>query len=97
MASLQKLSIRGVRAFSPEDEEQVIEFYSPLTIIVGSNGCGKTTIIESLKYVVTGSMPPGIKNGQAFVHDPRSCNQSSVKANIKLRFNNKVGRGTAAP
>ena len=37
-------------------------------------------------------MPPGIKNGQAFVHDPRSCNSTSVKANIKLRFNNKAGK-----
>ncbi len=71
---------------------QVIEFYSPLTIIVGANGCGKTTIIESLKYAVTGALPPGVKSGQSFVHDPKSCNQSSVKANIKLRFTNKAGR-----
>jgi DNA repair protein RAD50 len=63
----------------------------PLTIIVGANGCGKTTIIESLKYVVTGSFPPGVTKGQSFVHDPRSIGQSSVKANIKLRFNNTEG------
>lgn len=92
MASLQKLSIRGVRSFSPEDDEQVIEFYSPLTIIVGANGCGKTTIIESLKYAVTGALPPGVRSGQSFIHDPRSINQSSVKASIKLRFTNKAGR-----
>jgi DNA repair protein RAD50 len=64
MASINKLSIRGVRAFSPDDQEQVIEFYFPVTIIVGANGCGKTTIIESLKYAVTGSLPPGNKSGQ---------------------------------
>ena len=29
---------------------------------------------------------------QSFVHDPRSVNQSSVKANIKLRFTNKAGK-----
>ena len=49
MASIQKLVIQGVRSFSPNTEE-VIEFYSPLTMIVGANGCGKTSIIESLKY-----------------------------------------------
>ena len=49
---------------------------------------GKTTIIESLKYAVTGTLPPGNKSGQSFVHDPRSMGQSSVKASIKLRFNN---------
>ena len=39
---------RGIRSFSPTDE-QTIEFYSPLTMIVGQNGSGKTTIIECLK------------------------------------------------
>ena len=52
---------------------------------------GKTTIIESLKYAVTGSLPPGVKAGQSFVHDPKSMGQSSVKASIKLRFNNTRG------
>mmetsp|Transcript_32482 Transcript_32482/g.56581 ORF Transcript_32482/g.56581 Transcript_32482/m.56581 type:complete len:1402 (+) Transcript_32482:134-4339(+) len=91
MASIAKLSIRGVRSFSPNDDEQVIAFCFPLTIIVGANGCGKTTIIESLKYAVTGSLPPGNKSGQSFVHDPRSIGQTNVKASIKLRFNNTEG------
>jgi DNA repair protein RAD50 len=91
MASMNKLAIRGVRSFSPDDEEQVIVFGFPLTIIVGANGCGKTTIIESLKYAVTGGFPPGVKNGQAFVHDPKSAGQSNVKASIKLRFTNRAG------
>lgn len=91
MASISKLSVRGVRAFSPDDEEQVISFYSPLTVIVGNNGCGKTTIIEALRYAVAGTLPPGTRSGQAFVHDPKSAGQSNVKANIKLRFSNRAG------
>ena len=91
MASINKLSIRGVRSFSPTDEEQVIEFCFPVTIILGANGCGKTTIIETLKYAMTGSLPPGNKSGQAFVNDPKSCGQSNVKACIKLRFTNRAG------
>ena len=41
MASLNKLAIRGIRSF---DDKQiaVIEFYSPVTVIVGHNGSGKT-------------------------------------------------------
>ena len=35
MASINKLSVRGIRSFSPEDAEQVLEFYMPLTVIVG--------------------------------------------------------------
>jgi DNA repair protein RAD50 len=69
----------------------VIQFCFPLTIIVGANGCGKTTIIEALKYSVTGSLPPGNKSGQAFVHDPKGIGRPTCKANIKLRFTNKAG------
>ena len=95
MASISKLSIRGVRSFSPDDEEQVIAFGYPLTIIVGANGCGKTTIIEALKYAITGALPPALgtkSGGQAFVHDPKSYGAANVKANIKLRFNNRASR-----
>ncbi|CAJ1930289.1 unnamed protein product [Cylindrotheca closterium] len=53
---------------------------------------GRTTIIESLKFAVCGALPPGNKSGQAFVHDPNSIGQSSVKAQIKLRFTNRGGR-----
>ena len=56
-----------------------------------NNVAGKTTIIESLKYAVTGSLPPGNKSGQSFVHDPRSIGQTSVKGSIKLRFTNTEG------
>lgn len=90
MASINKLSVRGVRSFSPEDAEQVIEFYCPLTVIVGANGCGKTTIIESLKYAITGALPPDSRKGQSFVHDAKSIGQQQVKAGVKLRFTSKV-------
>jgi hypothetical protein len=35
MASVNKLAVRGIRAFSPDDKEQVVEFYFPVTMIVG--------------------------------------------------------------
>ncbi len=69
MSSIEKLKIVGIRSFGP-NVENVIEFHTPLTIIVGHNGAGKTTIIECLKYATTGEMPPNSKGG-AFVHDPK--------------------------
>lgn len=33
--------IKGIRSFAP-DNTTVIEFYKPLTLIVGANGAGKT-------------------------------------------------------
>ncbi|KAI0354999.1 hypothetical protein OH77DRAFT_379119 [Trametes cingulata] len=84
MAHLNKLGIRGIRSF---DDKQfaVIEFFSPVTVIVGHNGSGKTTIIECLKYATTGDQPPNTRGG-AFVHDPKMANEKEVKAQVKLRF-----------
>lgn len=69
----------------------MIEFYRPLTLIVGSNGAGKTTIIECLKQACTGELPPNTKSGQSFVHDPKVAGETEVKAQIKLRFRTQSG------
>lgn len=69
MSRIDKLSISGVRSFSPAVRE-AIQFNTPLTLIVGYNGSGKTTIIECLKYATTGELPPNSKGG-AFIHDPK--------------------------
>ena len=45
MSRLQKMSIRGIRSFSPYEEIK-IEFFRPLTLIQGHNGCGKTVRIN---------------------------------------------------
>ena len=42
MTTIEKLQIQGIRSFSPANSRNVIEFYKPLTIIVGHNGAGKT-------------------------------------------------------
>ena len=47
MSRLQKMSIRGIRSFSPYEEIK-IEFFRPLTLIQGHNGCGKTVRIKLL-------------------------------------------------
>ncbi|KAJ1513563.1 DNA repair protein rad50 [Coelomomyces lativittatus] len=86
MSSIEKLLIRGIRSFDP-NEPAIVEFYSPLTLIVGHNGSGKTTIIECLKYITTGELPPNSKQG-AFIHDPKLSNELEVKAQVKLKFRN---------
>lgn len=89
MATLNKLAIRGIRSFD-DKQISVIEFFSPVTVIVGHNGSGKTTVIECLKYATTGDQPPNTRGG-AFVHDPKMANEKEVKAQVKLRFNTASG------
>jgi rad50 len=90
MSSLFKLSIKGIRAFEPEQEE-TIQFGFPLTLICGQNGCGKTTIIECLKYATTGDLPPNSKGG-AFVNDPSLTGRTNITGQVKLAFRNANGK-----
>lgn len=87
MSELESLIIRGIRSY---DQAQKVDFYSPLTLICGHNGSGKTSIIESLKYSTTGELPPNSKQG-AFIHDPKLSNENQTKAQVKLRFRNLNG------
>ena len=91
MSTIDKLAIRGVRSFSPFDEEK-IEFFRPLTMILGQNGAGKTTIIEALRTMTSGSLPPHTAGGKSFVHDPKVSNLPEVKASVKLKFNTIKGK-----
>jgi DNA repair protein RAD50 len=89
MSKIDKLSILGVRSFD-NTRSETIQFYSPLTLVVGFNGSGKTTIIECLKYATTGMLPPNSKGG-AFIHDPKLAGEREVLAQVKLSFKAATG------
>ncbi|KAJ5769904.1 uncharacterized protein N7511_001955 [Penicillium nucicola] len=78
-----------VRSFD-NTRSETIQFHTPLTLIVGYNGSGKTTIIECLKYATTGDLPPNSKGG-AFIHDPKLCGEKEVLAQVKLSFKSTSG------
>ena len=84
MSQLEKLLILGVRSFDNTKGES-IRFQTPLTLIVGPNGSGKTTIIECLKYAATGELPPNSRGG-AFIHDPKIAGEKEVMAQVKMMF-----------
>eukprot|EP00911_Craspedida_sp_UC1_P002208 UC1_evm1s1687 len=93
-STLHKLRINGFRSFSPDPEDHkfnTIVFQQPVTLVVGPNGCGKTTIIECLKYITTGEMPSMTKQG--FVHDPRlvTGGQAGVEARLRMSFTDCFG------
>jgi hypothetical protein len=47
MSSLDKMSVQGIRSFGPKDQDtQIITFFTPVTLIVGPNGCGYRISIE---------------------------------------------------
>nr|CAH8855074.1 unnamed protein product [Trichobilharzia regenti] len=90
MALIERMSILGIRSFGQE-VPQKIEFFTPVTLILGQNGTGKTTVIECLKYSATGELPPGSKTGCSFIHDPRIAQECEVKAKITLQIRDVKG------
>lgn len=90
MTTIDRLGLIGIRSYGT-DEETFIKFYKPLTIILGRNGSGKSTIIEAVKMATTGDLPPMVDKGAAFIHDPRIHNETETKAKIRLLFTNVRG------
>ncbi|XP_005102891.1 DNA repair protein RAD50 [Aplysia californica] len=93
MSTIEAMGIQGIRSFGPDSSDFMkVKFFKPLTLILGANGTGKTTIIECLKYATTSDMPPGCKGaGAAFVHDPKLTNEREVKGQVKLMIKDVTG------
>ncbi|KAH7368590.1 hypothetical protein B0T11DRAFT_239207 [Plectosphaerella cucumerina] len=89
MSKIDKLSVQGIRSFGTNNRE-TMQFHTPLTLIVGYNGSGKTTIIECLKYATTGQLPPNSIGG-AFIHDPKLIGEREVLGQVKLAFTGTTG------
>ncbi|EAN92994.1 DNA repair protein RAD50, putative [Trypanosoma cruzi] len=94
MTSIEQIQISGVRSFDPNPaHRQTIVFQKPLTVILGKNGAGKTTIIEALLNACTGQMPPGSGSEKSsFVYDPKVMGETDVKAQIRLLFTGRGGK-----
>ncbi|KZC06068.1 PREDICTED: DNA repair protein RAD50 [Dufourea novaeangliae] len=86
MSRIRRLSIRGIRNFGDDTDEATIRFSRPLTLILGPNGTGKTTIIEALKFATCGEFPPNSDKGKFFVHDPSLTGMSSVRGVVKAEI-----------
>lgn len=56
MTSIDWLQVQGIRSFNP-NKKAAIKFNKPLTIILGSNGAGKTVRCDSTYFIIfiTGS------------------------------------------
>uniref|UniRef100_A0A7S2ZXA5 Rad50/SbcC-type AAA domain-containing protein n=1 Tax=Rhodosorus marinus TaxID=101924 RepID=A0A7S2ZXA5_9RHOD len=85
MTTIDKIGISGIRSFEPQNEV-TLRFFKPLTIILGHNGAGKTTVIECIKMACAGDPPPFTDKGGAFIHDPKIASTTETKAKIRLQF-----------
>lgn len=85
-------NFRGIRSYSPlESKTQCLDFM-PLTMIIGPNGCGKTTIIEALKFIISGDEPPLSDSRRNFINQSdKTVGRGLAYASIKLDFETSRG------
>lgn len=86
MSTIDKLGICGFRSYSSTRIEK-LTFLKPVTLILGQNGSGKTTILETLKFAISGILPPNSQKGKYFIRDPQMDKKTETKASVKLLFN----------
>ena len=79
MSTIKELEIRGIRNFGDESGKAKLRLTKPLTLILGPNGTGKTTIIEALKFITSGEYPPDSDKGISFVHEPKCTSGHTVR------------------
>ncbi|MDP2720019.1 MAG: ATP-binding protein, partial [Dehalococcoidia bacterium] len=87
---INSLSIRGFRGFN---QEQTIEFNPTLTIIYAPNSYGKTSITESVEWLLYGRTSK-VDRGESkdeYKGSYRNCHlDSSMSAWVKARFSSQA-------
>merc|ERR1712071_692452 len=89
MTSLKHIAISGVRSYAPNADE-VVSSNPDCTIIHGHNGSGKTSILESMKWCLSGQFPPNSNSGKTFIADPRvRSGHHQIQAKVEVIVQNE--------
>ncbi|MEX0655647.1 MAG: AAA family ATPase, partial [Phycisphaeraceae bacterium] len=93
---LAKLTLAGFKSFADKTE---IRFDAPLVGIVGPNGCGKSNVVDAIKWVLGEQSAKSLRGGAMMdvIFNGSSTRKPSGMASVTLHFDNPVveDRGAA--
>ncbi|MCC7191559.1 MAG: chromosome segregation protein SMC [Phycisphaeraceae bacterium] len=86
---LSKLTVTGFKSFADRTE---IAFDAPITGIVGPNGCGKSNVVDAIKWVLGEQSAKSLRGGAMMdvIFNGSSARKPSGMASVTLTFDNPV-------
>jgi len=87
---LQKIVLNGFKSFADKTE---LTFDSSITAIVGPNGCGKSNVVDAVKWVLGEQSVKSLRSGQMadVIFSGSSSRKASGSAEVSLFFSDTTG------
>ena len=88
---LSSLKLAGFKSFS---ESTTLHFKDSRSAIVGPNGCGKSNVIDAIRWVMGESSAKQLRGGnmQDVIFAGSSSRKPNSVASVELRFENTLGK-----
>lgn len=86
---LAKLTLAGFKSFADKTE---IPFDQPIVGIVGPNGCGKSNVVDAIKWVLGDQSPKSLRGGAMMdvIFNGSAKRKPAGMASVTLTFDNPV-------
>lgn len=88
---LEKIVLGGFKSFADKTE---LTFDSPVTAIVGPNGCGKSNIVDAVKWVLGDQSPKSLRSGQMadVIFGGSASRRPAATAEVSLLISDTTGK-----
>ncbi|MEM9294923.1 MAG: chromosome segregation protein SMC [Planctomycetota bacterium] len=92
---LRRLTLAGFKSFA---DRTTIEFDAPIVGVVGPNGCGKSNVVDAIKWVLGDQSPKSLRGSAMLdvIFNGSAGRKPSGLASVTLTFDNPVVEGSAA-
>jgi len=92
---LAKLTLSGFKSFADKTE---FTFDEPITAIVGPNGCGKSNVVDAIKWVLGERSSKSLRGKEMtdVIFAGSAARPQLAMASVTLTFDNPKGEGTGS-